>query len=254
MTSHQTDLSKKVVVIIGGTGGIGQATAKRFAALGARIVLVDRSNNETLEKLASSLPGNGHGGVNADILNSDSLKACAAEVLRRWGRADILINSAGFTKAIAHADLETLSDDLIDQLFAVNWRGQFATIRAFAPLLKEHGDGLVVNLSSIAGTTAVGSNVAYCAIKAGMDSMASTLGRALAPHIRVLNVAPGVVDTTFVPGRDATANERLALTTPLKRVGQTEDIAKAIEACATTLTFCTGTVIQVDGGRHLGLV
>ena len=114
------------------------------------------------------------------------------------------------------------------------------------------GDGLVVNVSSIAATTGVGSNVAYCAAKAGLDVMAVSLGRALAPDIRVINVSPGAVDTSFVPGRDQAWNDKTAQTTPLKRLGTPEDMAAAIEACATTLKFATGTTIQVDGGRHLG--
>jgi 3-oxoacyl-[acyl-carrier protein] reductase len=84
--------------------------------------------------------------------------------------------------------------------------------------------------------------------------MAITLGRALSPHIRVINVAPGVVDSDFVPGRDAAWNDKQAATTPLKRIGQADDIAAAVEACATSLLFSTGTTIQVDGGRHLGPV
>ncbi|EHP42162.1 NAD-dependent epimerase/dehydratase [Cupriavidus basilensis OR16] len=132
----------------------------------------------------------------------------------------MLVNSAGFTRAIAHADLDALDDALIDEMFAVNWRGQFAAIRAMAPHLKATGEGLVVNVGSIAGRTGMGSNVAYCAVKAGLDMMAISLGRALAPEIRVLNVSPGVVDTDFVPGRDSAFNERAARTTPLKRIGQ----------------------------------
>jgi 3-oxoacyl-[acyl-carrier protein] reductase len=112
----------------------------------------------------------------------------------------------------------------------------------------------VVNISSIAGTTGNGSNVAYCAAKAGLDIMAVSLGRALSPHIRVLNVSPGVVNSDFVPGRDAAWNDRQAATTPLKRIGKADDIAAAVEACATTLLFSTGTTIVVDGGRHLGPV
>jgi 3-oxoacyl-[acyl-carrier protein] reductase len=143
---------------------------------------------------------------------------------------------------------------LIDQIFVANWRGPFATIRAFEPLLRASGNGLIVNISSIAATTGIGSNIAYCAAKAGLDIMAVSLGRALAPAIRVVNVAPGVVDTTFVPGRDQAWSDKQALTTPMKRIGSTDDIAAAVEACATTLKFTTGTTIQVDGGRHLGAV
>jgi len=244
-------LLDQVTVIAGGTGGIGYATARRLANAGARIVLLDRGPASEASDQAAQLPGTGHGAIRASIDDSQALREAARVVEQRWHRADILVNAAGFTKPIAHADLEALDDALIDALFVAHWRGPFATIRAFAPLLRASGNGLVVNLSSIAATTGVGSNVAYCAAKAAIDSLAVTLGRALAPAIRVINVAPGVVDTAFVPGRDETFNTRAAATTPLRRIGTPDDIAAAIEACATTLRFSTGTVIQVDGGRHL---
>jgi 3-oxoacyl-[acyl-carrier protein] reductase len=248
----QFPLAGQVAVIVGATGGIGRATALRLAQSGAQIVALYRSDREAAQQLVAGLPGNGHGALHGAVDDSVSLARAAESVASRWKRADILVNAAGFTKPVPHADLDALDDALIDRLFAVNWRGQFAAIRLFTPLLRESGNGLVVNISSIAGTTGIGSSVAYCAVKAALDVMAVSLGRALAPHIRVLNVAPGVVDTTFVPGRDQAWNDKQAATTPLKRIGTPEDVAKAVEACATTLTFATGTTIQVDGGRHLG--
>jgi 3-oxoacyl-[acyl-carrier protein] reductase len=244
-------LTGQVAVIAGGTGGIGYATAQRLARAGARIVLLDRSATAEAAQKARELPGEGHGAIQASIDDSATLRAAAQAVEERWKRTDILVNAAGFTKPVPHADLDALDDALIDALFVAHWRGPFATIRAFAPLLRANGNGLVVNVSSIAATTGIGSNVAYCAAKAGIDVLAVSLGRALAPAIRVLNVAPGVVDTQFVPGRDEGFNTRTAAATPLKRIGTPDDIAAAIESCATTLRFSTGTVIQVDGGRHL---
>lgn len=246
-----SSLSGKVAVIIGGTGAIGFATGHALAELGASVVLTGR-NADSASSVAADLPAGNHLGVAADIGDSPSLRALADRLHHHYGRLDILVNTAGFTRAIPHADLDALDDALIDELFAVNWRGQFAAIRAFAPFLRANGDGLVVNVGSIAGRTGQGSNVAYCAAKAGLDVMAMSLGRALAPEIRVLNVSPGVVDTAFVPGRDASFNERAAKTTPLRRIGQAADVADAIVACATSLRFATGTTIVVDGGRQLG--
>jgi 3-oxoacyl-[acyl-carrier protein] reductase len=187
----------------------------------------------------------------ADVASSASLIALRDAISQKFGRLHILVNAAGFTKPVSHADLEARDDDLIDRMFQVNWRGQFATIRTFAPLLKASGDGQIVSISSIAALTGIGSSIAYCAAKAGIDVMTKSLARALAPNIRVLAVAPGVVDTAFVPGRSADFNEKVAAATPLKRVGQPEEIAAAILACATHLTFSTGTTIVVDGGRSL---
>ena len=245
-------LHGRVAVIAGGNGGIGYATATRLAQAGAKVVLLVRSALDTATTRAQELPGEGHGAVLASIDDSAALARAAQDIGGQWGRADILVNTAGMTKAVPHKDLEALDDALIDEIFVSNWRGPFATIRAFSPLLRASGNGLVVNVSSIAGTTGVGSNVAYCAAKAGLDVMAVSLGRALAPDIRVINVSPGAVDTSFVPGRDQAWNDKTAQTTPLKRLGTPEDMAAAIEACATTLKFATGTTIQVDGGRHLG--
>ncbi|HEY9281241.1 MAG TPA: SDR family oxidoreductase [Eoetvoesiella sp.] len=245
-------LAGQVAVIVGGNGGIGSATAIRLARAGARVVLLVRSDLPKAQARASELPGTGHGAVLASIDDSDTLRRAAAEIAAQWGRTDILVNTAGVTKAVPHKDLDALDDALIDEIFVSNWRGPFAAIRAFVPMLRESGNGLVVNVSSIAATTGVGSNVAYCAAKAGLDIMTVSLGRALAPEIRMINVSPGVVQTTFVPGRDQAWSDKQAATTPLKRIGMPDDMAAAIEACATTLKFATGTTIQVDGGRHLG--
>ena len=244
-------LANKVAVVIGGSGGIGAAAAQALAAEGARVVVTWRSGEAAANALLAGLPGEGHLARRAVIEDSATLTALAGEVERAFGRCDILVNTAGYTKPIPIGDLDALTDDFIDDMFKVNWRGQFAAIRAFTPLLKASGDGLIVNVSSIAGLNGVGSNLAYAAIKAGIDTMTKSLARALAPAVRVMAVSPGVVATDFVPGRDAAALEKVAGTIPLKRVATAEDVGRAIAACATHLTYSTGSLIVVDGGRAL---
>ncbi|HEY5000035.1 MAG TPA: SDR family oxidoreductase, partial [Usitatibacter sp.] len=204
-----------------------------------------------LDEFLATLPGEGHLGVTASITDSAALTLAARAVKERAGTLHILVNTAGFTRPVPIADLDALDDALIDSIFASNWRGVFATIRAFHPLLKESGDGLIVNVSSITAFTGVGSNLAYVASKAGLDVMGKSLARVMAPQVRVLTVSPGAVDSSFVPGRGSDFNAKTAASTPLKRVGLPEDVAAAIEACATTLRFATGQVIVVDGGRAL---
>jgi 3-oxoacyl-[acyl-carrier protein] reductase len=244
----------KVVLVIGGAGSIGSSCARRFAELGAQVAITHRDVPDQFiaaMQIVKSLPNDGHSALAADVARTDTLKEMRQEFERRFRRLDVLVNASGFTKPVPHDDLEALDDDLIDRMFAVNWRGQFATIRTFAPLLKASGNGLIVSISSIAGTNGVGSSIAYCAAKAGIDVMTKSLARVLAPEVRVLAVAPGVVDTSFVPNRGADFNARTAATTPLKRIATPEDIASAILACATQLGFATGTTFVVDGGRSL---
>lgn len=246
--AYPISLEGKVALIVGGGGGIGQAAGRMFAEAGAKVALTHRPG-KTGDTTA--LPGNGHAAFTADVADTSSLLALRDIIRERYGRLDILVNTAGFTKPVPHADLDALDDEFIDRMFRVNWRGQFATIRTFAPMLKEHNDGLIVSISSISAFTGVGSNIAYCATKAGIDVMTKSLARALAPQVRVLAVSPGAVDTAFVPGRGPDFNDKIAATTPLKRVAMADDVAAAVVACATHLGFSTGTTIVVDGGRAL---
>jgi NAD(P)-dependent dehydrogenase (short-subunit alcohol dehydrogenase family) len=244
-------LEGRTALIAGGLGAVGQATARRLAALGAQVILLHRKDAAAGDASIASLPGAGHFHVQASITDSASLSQAADKVTARVGKLDILVNTAGFTKPVPIGDLDALTDELIDAIFQSNWRGVFAVIRAFHPLLKASGDGLIVNVSSIAGITGTGSNLAYSASKAGLDLMGKSLARALAPEVRVLTVSPGVVESSFVPGRGADFNAKAGAATPLKRVGVAEDVAAAIEACATRLRFATGQTFVVDGGRAL---
>jgi 3-oxoacyl-[acyl-carrier protein] reductase len=253
MASDQL-LAGKTALVIGGAGGIGAASARLFAEAGARVAVTHRPGKEAAARAApvvKALAGAGHIAIPADVADTKTLIAARGEIERAFGRLDILVNSAGFTKPIPHGDLEALDDDFIDRMFAVNWRGQFAAIRTFAPLLKASGDGLIVNISSIAALNGAGSNIAYGAAKAGIDVMGKSLARALAPEVRVMTVSPGVVATGFVPGRGPEFNDKAAASTPLKRVATAEDVAEAVLACATHLSYSTGATIVVDGGRAL---
>ncbi len=245
-------LDGKVAVIAGGLGAIGYASAERLAALGANCALLARRPDA--DGRAAALPTAGkqrHAALIADIIDTPGLHAAAARVRQDFGRCDILVNSAGHTQPVAANDLDALTDALIDEVVRSNFRGVFATIRAFAPLLKESGDGLIVNISSIAGFTGIGSNLAYVAAKAGLDVVGDALAKVLAPKVRVVSVSPGAVESGFVPGRGSEFAARMASTTPLGRIGLPQDVAATVEALATTLRFVTGTRIVVDGGRHL---
>lgn len=248
---NASSLANQVVVITGAAGGIGKACASRLSTLGARIVALHRSASAHSGPIVQHLVGDGHLLIEADVCDSAELSRAAIDVRARFGRVDALINCAGFTQLVPHSDLDGLSDGIIDQTFNVNWRGAFAAIRAFAHDLGERDGGVIVNISSIAATTGVGSSVAYCASKAALDSLTVTLARALAPRIRVISISPGLVDTDFVPGRDHASRLKASQTTPLQRLVTADDVARAVEAAITHLAFTTGSIIQVDAGRHL---
>jgi 3-oxoacyl-[acyl-carrier protein] reductase len=188
------------------------------------------------------------------VTDSTALARAADDVERELGGCDVLVNAAGVTRFVPHDDLDALDDDLIDEILRVNVRGAIAAVRALRPLLARSarpGGGVVVNLSSIAAVTGMGSNVAYCASKAALDSVTRSLARALAPRIRVVSVSPGVVDTDFIRSLDdAWRNEQLART-PLARLATPDEVACAVLAVVRDLTFTTGSVLAVDGGRPL---
>ena len=247
------DLQGKVVLVTGARGGIGSAICRRVADNGARVVLLDQCcNDDASRALFASLAGDGHWMVEASVTDSPTLKGIAQEVAQRYGKLDVLVNNAGITRYVPHADLDGLDDQLIDEIFRVNWRGAFACLRAFRDLLTKPPGGLVINMSSIAGTTGFGSNVAYCASKSALNSLTVSLARALAPDIRVVAIAPGWVMGEYASRMDPAMIAEQTVRTPLGRLASADDVANAVLAIATNLTFTTGAVIPVDGGRPIG--
>lgn len=247
-----SELTERVALVTGAAGEIGSAICRRLAAEGYRVVVTYRSSQDEAEALLGSLPGDGHRLGRADVSDSASLGRLAEEVGQAYGGLELLVNNAGFTRYVPHDDLDALDDRLIDEIFRVNWRGAFAAVRAFAPLLRRSGAGVVVNVSSLAGTTGEGSSVAYCASKAALDAMTKSLGRALAPGIRVVSVAPGLVEGAYMRRLDPAWSGAQRSSTPMERLTTPDEVAAAVYAVAAHLTFSTGCVIPVDGGRPLG--
>ncbi|HYI86243.1 MAG TPA: SDR family oxidoreductase [Burkholderiales bacterium] len=229
----------KVAIVTGGTSGMGEATAQELTKRGWHVASMARSKTA----------------FKGDVAKDADCRRIVKEVLEKWGRIDALVNSAGTTKFVAHADLEGLSAEDIEGIFRVNFIGPFQMIRACAPSLKA-SKGCIVNVSSVASILGTGSSIAYAASKAALDTMSFSLARALGPEIRVNVVAPGYVRTPWqVAAHGAAGAEELerkfAERTPLKAAAEAQDVAEAIVWLVEGARRVTGEIIYVDGGMHI---
>ena len=251
---RQPQQERGVAFVTGGAGSMGTTICGALARAGMRVVVGYNSSAEKAKALAASLTGDGHTALHAPVTDSAALTKLAAEIASRYGVCDVLVNCAGVTRFVPHNDLAALDDALIESILATNVRGPFACVRALRALLeksKQPGGAVVVNISSIAGVTGMGSNVIYCASKAALDNMTKSLARALAPKIRVVSVSPGLVANDFVRSMDKKWLDEQVSRTPLKRLAAPEEAASAVVAAIKHLTFTTGSIIPVDGGRPL---
>jgi NAD(P)-dependent dehydrogenase (short-subunit alcohol dehydrogenase family) len=252
------------VVITGSASGLGAATAAILAKDGARIVINYSSSQKEAEATAELCRDAGATEVivvQGDVSKDDDCKNIVTAA-QHWGRIDALINNAGMTKHVPHHDLDGLSAEDFQRIYAVNTIGPYQMVRAARALLEAGAKAsgrasAVVNVSSMAGITGGGSSVAYAASKGALNSMTLSLGRALAPLIRVNTVCPGYIDTPwFTKGRgaDGAAKVRDAVIArvPLKVASTAEDVAALICFLATSPSSnMTGELVRMDAGMHL---
>jgi NAD(P)-dependent dehydrogenase (short-subunit alcohol dehydrogenase family) len=251
------------VIVTGSASGLGAATAAILAKDGARIVINYASSRKEAEETADLCRA--AGGeivvVQGDVSRDEDCRKIAAAAAP-WGRLDVLINNAGTTKHVPHGNLDGLSSEDFQRLFGVNTIGPFQMVRAARSLLEAGATAsgrasTVVNVSSVAGISGIGSSVAYAASKGALNTMTLSLARALAPLIRVNAVCPGYIDTPwFTKGRgvDGAAKVRDAVVAkvPLKRASTAEDVAGVVCFLATQQSSnMTGEVLRIDAGAHL---
>ena len=167
----------KTAVITGASGGIGSAIARRLAKDGFTVVVGYHTAADRAEELVAGLSGYGHRAAHISILDPASLEELARSLQADPGQVDVLVNCAGVTRSIPHDDLDGLDDDLINEIFATNWRGPFGTIRALRPLLDAAENAVVVNISSVAGVTGQGSNCLLYTSPSPRDATLSAVAR-----------------------------------------------------------------------------
>ncbi|MBR1217159.1 SDR family oxidoreductase [Bradyrhizobium sp. U87765 SZCCT0131] len=250
-------------IVTGSASGLGAASALKLAQTGARLVINYASSRSEAEQTAEACRAAGaevvvvQGDVSRD---EDCVRI--AQAAAPWGGLDVLINNAGTTKHVEHALLDQLSADDFQRIYGVNTIGPFQMVRAARGLLEAAAHerqraSAVVNVSSIAGLTGIGSSLAYVASKGALNAMTLSLARALAPLIRVNAVCPGYIDTPwFEKGRGAEGAQRVRdmvkQKVPLRVASSPQDIAELVCFLAGPQSgHMTGELVRMDAGMHL---
>jgi ketoreductase RED2 len=241
------ELDGRVAIVTGSSSGIGEATARRLADLGASIVVNSSSSVDAGTAVAGSLPTEALY-VQADISDQAQGTMIVARAIERFGRLDILVNNAGWTTRVAHDDLEALSDEILRRTFDVNVFGTWWLTRAAMPFLRRSPDPNVVMITSVAGLRPVGSSIAYAMSKAALNHLTALLAKSCGP-VRVNAVAPGLTATPWTAEWDD-QHEHVAVTAPLRRSATPDDCAEAVVGLIRT-AYVTGHVLVVDGGTSL---
>lgn len=237
----------KVVIVTGGTRGIGYATVKKFALAKAQVILFG-SRKESVDKATTELKKEnidveGYYPSLSDIKEIDKV---IAKIITKHGHIDILINNAGIS---AHKKIEETTALEFASIMELNVNGMFNVIKAVVPYMKEAKSGVILNTSSMVSLYGQPSGVGYPASKYAVNGLTKSLARELGSYnIRVNAVAPGVINTDMVKNLPSTLIEPLLKTIPLGRIGEAEDIANAFIFLASDYaSYITGAILSVDG-------
>ncbi len=243
-------LDGKVAIVTGAGRGIGEGAALAFAELGADVVCAARTP-EQIEAVAEKVRGRGGRAlaVPCDVMETAQLDEVVARTIKEFDRIDILVNNAGGTPP--RPALET-SESMFESAIHFNVTTAFSLSRRVIPHMLKGGGGSIVNISSAAGRIPQGNFVAYGTAKAALSFMTRQLAAEFAPDVRVNAIAVGAVETSaLAPFLNDKVREAMESLTPMKRIGQVEDIALAVLYLASPASsWVTGKVMEVDGGTE----
>ena len=239
----------KVIVVTGGGTGIGRSVCLRFSQEGAAVVVNYSKSEARAKEVVDQISRSGGRAVDiqADVSRDLDARQLIESAVAHFGRLDVLINNAAWTRYVPHHKLEELSEEILENTWSVIVKGCIYCTRAAVPHLRASGRGSVINTTSIAAFNALGSSIIYCASKAALASITKSLARALAPEIRVNAIAPGFVDTGFVNWSQE-VREQLRRMTRLGQPITPADIADAAIYLTAEARATTGQTIMVDGG------
>jgi 3-oxoacyl-[acyl-carrier protein] reductase len=251
------NLKGKAALVTGASRGVGAATARLLAAEGCDVAINHRASADEAGRVAGELTARGVKVITlrGDVASDADCRRLVADSVAAFGRLDILVNSAGTTRFIDFPRLDDVTDEVWDAILGTNVKGVFQCARAAAPHLKATGDGVIINVASIAAFIGAGSSIPYCASKAAVVNLTVSLARTLCPEIRVNGVAPGVIDGEWLRrGLGESFEDVLAAKAaeaPLKKVSRPEDIADVILSLIRA-DLITGQTLTVDAGASLG--
>jgi 3-oxoacyl-[acyl-carrier protein] reductase len=249
------ELEGKAAVVTGSSTGVGRETALALARRGCSVLVNYAHSREAAEQTAAGVEALGVSCVlcKADVSDDAACADMIGQAASAFGRLDVLVNNAGTTTFVPHADLDGLDSGDWDQILGVNLKGPFFCSRAAVPEMRKAGGGEIVMTSSVAGLAGTGSSIAYCASKAGVNNLTVTLARALGPdRIRVNAVAPGFIAGSWLEQGLGPAypkiKQMMEEKTPLGAVATPEEVARVIVDLVAGSDLITGHVVPVEGG------
>jgi 3-oxoacyl-[acyl-carrier protein] reductase len=251
-------LQGKAAIVTGSATGVGRETALSLARQGCGVLINYTRSKDDAQATYEEVRALGVPSVlcQGDVSRDEDCRAMAKAAFDAFGRIDVLVNNAGTTKFIPHHDLESVTAEDFTHIMAVNLQGPFQMVRAARQALEAHGQGCVVNVSSVAGLRANGSSIPYSASKAALNNLTLSLARALAPKIRVNAVAPGFIAGRWLQNglgdKYEAAIDYQRKRTPMQRVCEPSDVADAIVSLVTGSQLVTGVIVAVEGGSLLG--
>jgi 3-oxoacyl-[acyl-carrier protein] reductase len=252
------NLREAVGIVTGSSSGVGAASARMLAQKGARVLINCAHDVGAGERVVAECKALGTDAAlcQADVSSDSDCRRLAETAVKRWGRIDVLVNSAGTTKSVSHYNLEGLSSGDFLRILSVNTVGPFQMARAVSPHMKARGEGAIVNVSSTAALRGTGSSIAYAVSKAGLNTLTQSLARVLAPEIRVNAVCPGFIQGRWLQSALGDAYEEhkahWETMSPLKKAATPEEVAATVLWLIESAVLMTGQIIVVDAGMTLG--
>lgn len=241
-------LGNKVAIVTGSSRGIGRATAILLVQEGAKVVVNYKTNTKAADDVVR-MTGNNAIAIKADVTKEKEVRNLVGETIKKFGHIDILVNNTGeiFRPGDWKSDVATWQKTI-----DTNLTSAWLMIREVAPLMEKSGGGAIVNIASVYGFLGAAAVLAYTSAKGGLITLTKSFAKELAPMIRVNAVAPSNVMTDMVKGAGPALIEQFRQETPLKRIAQPEELAKAILFLASDdASYITGEMLVVDGGYSL---